>query len=558
MKADLLLLHAPSSWTFRDRPLYWGPVSDVIPSTPVFEMYPMGFVSIAEYLHRHGYKVDIANIALRMLEDPNVKVERLVASFDVQLFGIDLHWLVHANGSIELAKLCKKIHPDTKIVFGGLSATYYANELIQEDAVDFVMKGDSTELPLLKLLQELEKTNPDYSVVPNLVYRDKTVVDNGITYVPPTLDDFNLDFKFIVKMFTSVRGLKLRFPYRDYLKHPLLALFSVKGCTQNCILCGGSKYFYKTYCNRPKPAFRSPERLINDLLAIESYVKIPVIILSDLQQAGAKYWRELFKQIKAEHIDLPFVFELFQPAPKEYFENLSDLTVSLIISPDAWSEKIRKLNGKAAYSNAALEKNLAYALNVGVQKFDVYYMIGLVGQTKEELDRTLTYMDQKLAAFGEMVHFFIAPLTPFLDPGSLAFDYPQKYGLTRLFDDLESHYKALTSNCWKNLLNYESTLSREEIVRHTYDVADRLFDIKVKHGYLSQKEYAKQKELLRRSKESYQRLATAEAQQATLVTENVPSLDAPILTTNTELYFGNYSILNFRTFLRFIRKKLWG
>ena len=169
MKADLLLLHAPSTWTFRDRPLLWGPVSAVIPSTPVFEMYPMGFVSIIEYLHRYGYSADIANIAIRMLEHPKVDVERLISSFKAKLFGIDLHWLVHANGSIELARLCKKIHPDTKIVFGGLSSTFYANELIQEAAVDFVVKGDSTELPLVKLLQELEKKSrgsiTDYEVI---------------------------------------------------------------------------------------------------------------------------------------------------------------------------------------------------------------------------------------------------------------------------------------------------------------------------------------------------------------------------------------------------------
>lgn len=558
MKADLLLLHAPSSWTFRDNPSLWGPISDVIPSTPIFEMYPMGFVSIAEYLHRYGYKVEIANIALRMLEDPKLNVEKLISSFDTTLFGIDLHWLVHANGSLELAKVCKKIQPDTKIVFGGLSSTYYANELIQEKVVDFVIKGDSTELPLLKLLQELESTKPDYSVVPNLVYRDKTVVDNGITYVPESLDDFTLDFKFIVNMLSSVRGIRLRFPYREYLKNPLLAIFSVKGCTLNCLTCGGSQYFYKTYCNRREPAFRSPERIINDLLAIESYVKIPVFILSELQQAGTKYWREIFSQIKKEQIDLPLIFELYYPAPKEFFEKLSCLTeFSLQISPETWSEEIRKYQGKA-YSNAELEKNITYALSAGVKKFDLYYMIGLARQTQEELDRILTYLDQTITAFGDRVHFFIAPLSPFLDPGALAFDYPQKYGFKRLFKDLRAHYNALTSNCWKNYLNYEGTLSREELVWHTYDVADKLLDVKVKHAYLTQEEYAEKKQLIHRSWELYQLLEEADAKQDTLMIENVPGLDTSLLTTDTDLYFGNYRILNFRSFLRFVRKKLFG
>ncbi|MBL8056443.1 MAG: hypothetical protein JNK29_07075, partial [Anaerolineales bacterium] len=41
---DLVLLHPPSVFDFRERPAFDGPLSDVIPSSPVFEMYPVGFL----------------------------------------------------------------------------------------------------------------------------------------------------------------------------------------------------------------------------------------------------------------------------------------------------------------------------------------------------------------------------------------------------------------------------------------------------------------------------------------------------------------------------------
>jgi hypothetical protein len=44
---DLVLMHPPSVMDFRKRTLLSGPVSDLIPSTPVFEMYPIGFTTIA-------------------------------------------------------------------------------------------------------------------------------------------------------------------------------------------------------------------------------------------------------------------------------------------------------------------------------------------------------------------------------------------------------------------------------------------------------------------------------------------------------------------------------
>ena len=42
---------------------------------------------------------------------------------DPVAFGIDLHWLPHAHGSIEVARIVKKHHPETPVIFGGLSST---------------------------------------------------------------------------------------------------------------------------------------------------------------------------------------------------------------------------------------------------------------------------------------------------------------------------------------------------------------------------------------------------------------------------------------------------
>ena len=56
MSPALILLHAPSVYDFRQKTILYGPVSDLIPPSPVFEMYPIGFTSIAEYLERAGYQ----------------------------------------------------------------------------------------------------------------------------------------------------------------------------------------------------------------------------------------------------------------------------------------------------------------------------------------------------------------------------------------------------------------------------------------------------------------------------------------------------------------------
>ena len=76
---DLILLHAPSVFDFRESAGFFGPVSDVVPSTPVFEMYPIGLTTIAQRLEDEGFNVRIINIAYRMLKDAAYDVEAEIA-----------------------------------------------------------------------------------------------------------------------------------------------------------------------------------------------------------------------------------------------------------------------------------------------------------------------------------------------------------------------------------------------------------------------------------------------------------------------------------------------
>ena len=89
--ADLILLHPPSVYDFRQKTILYGPSSDFIPSSPIFEMYPIGFTSIVEYLEHAGYRVRIVNLAVRMLRDRNFNAEQLIRGLEAPLFGIDLH-----------------------------------------------------------------------------------------------------------------------------------------------------------------------------------------------------------------------------------------------------------------------------------------------------------------------------------------------------------------------------------------------------------------------------------------------------------------------------------
>jgi len=146
-RPDIALLHPPSVCDFRQMTIVPSPISDLIPSTPVFEMYPIGFTYLGEYLERNGINTRIVNIAQRMLESRKFDVARFLSRLEPSAFGIDLHWLTHAQGALELARLVKELHPQIPVIMGGYSATFFHRELAAYPQVDYVLRGDSTEEP---------------------------------------------------------------------------------------------------------------------------------------------------------------------------------------------------------------------------------------------------------------------------------------------------------------------------------------------------------------------------------------------------------------------------
>lgn len=70
MHLDLILLHPPSICKFRELPIFYGPISNVIPFSSISENHPICFTSLSAYLNLHGISVKIVN--LRLMRQLNV------------------------------------------------------------------------------------------------------------------------------------------------------------------------------------------------------------------------------------------------------------------------------------------------------------------------------------------------------------------------------------------------------------------------------------------------------------------------------------------------------
>jgi B12-binding domain/radical SAM domain protein len=469
---DLVLIHPPSVMDFRRKTQLSGPVSDLIPSTPVFEMYPIGFTTIASHLESKGYEVRIANIASRMLASDRFSPERFIRSVDASAFGIDLHWMPHVQGALEVARMVKEHHPDRPVVLGGFSSSYYHEELVRAyPQIDFVLRGDSTEEPFDHLMTALERGS-SLEGVPNLTWRDgERVRVNPLSHIPTDLNHVAIDYGLLVRKVLRYRDLTGHLPYADWKSNPMSIAVAVRGCIHNCLNCAGSCDSFSRYLGRDRPAHRSPELLADDIARAEEYVKGATFVVGDIRQAGKAYANRFLKELKSRKIDNEVVIELFTPAGKDFAGEVASSVerFSVQMSPETHDEAVRKAQGKP-YTNDGLEKSVRAFVDAGCGRFDLFFMIGLPLQTRESVVGTVAYARGLYEGFPDANLFpFISPLAPFLDPGGNAFENPEASGYRLFASTVEDHAKLAVMPSWKYVLNYETKwMSRDAIAEATY------------------------------------------------------------------------------------------
>ncbi|WP_337860488.1 TIGR04190 family B12-binding domain/radical SAM domain protein [Ferroplasma sp.] len=474
MKCDIAFIHPPSIYDFRQRDLKPGPISDIIPSTPVFEMYPIGFISMLSYLIPKGYNARIGNIASMMVMSDKFDPEKYLKNINTEIFGIDLHWLPHVHGAINIAKIIKKINPEAKVLLGGFSSSYFSSDIMKTfPDIDFVLKGDLQEFNVAKLIDVIEN-NGNLQEVPDLVYRENSNIKINSGSKENTLDNVFFDYKILMKNAIKYHDIKGHLPYTDWINNPESVSIIEHGCQFNCAFCGGSNFAYKNNYYPVSPIYRNPLTIARELELAQEILGSPAFIIGDINLAGEKFYTDLFRHVKELGIDIPLLTEYFRPPQKDYL-NLLGKTFngfSAEISPESSNEHIRQKNGRD-YSNEELEKSISNAMDAGCKKFDVYLTLGISGQDEKAVDKDIDYASQlmlKQKGTKMQVYSFISPLTPFIDPGSLIYEKPERYGFHITARTIKEYYDLLDKGkSWIDFLNYYNDwMSTDDIERLTY------------------------------------------------------------------------------------------
>ncbi len=464
LEYDVVLIHPPAIYDFRKRTIFPGALATV--ERIQYPKVALGVLSIADYLDRNGYKVIIDNLADRMVNSNDFDVEEHVKKMTARVFAIGLHWHHHSQGAIEIAKLCKRLHPEALVVIGGLTATCFHEEIIRKyNFVDAVIRGEA-EKPFLEFMKTLDK-NGKVMGTPNLTYR----LENGAAEVTPlmeadeTLDEYEFTRFDLLDPVTSVFNPSAP---------PRGSLVVCRGCIHNCVSCGASAYSYRKYLGRTKPAFRSPERIIEDIRKLNAQGIRQIGLYQDPRMGGEEYWRGLMEALRTEKLEIErLTLDLLAPADAEFVREVATTGIETIlyICPDTGCEEVRRRQGRP-YSNEELIETikLCHRYHLPVT---VFFSAGLAGETQETMKETWELWDRicslnkitiNRGGVGDIGRCVLTDgpiMGPIIiEPGSLSFDFPGKYGYKVLYDTLEKYIEAQNKPSWHQWQNYET----EELV----------------------------------------------------------------------------------------------
>jgi B12-binding domain/radical SAM domain protein len=499
---DVVMIHPPALYDFRRRPVFTGALGPSVEAVQ-FTKVPIGMLSVAEYLDRHGYKVILDNLGDRMVTVPGFDAEKHLGEYSAQIFAVGLHFQQHAQGSIEIARLVKRLHPNAIVIVGGLTATCFHEEIIQKyEFIDGVVRAEA-EKPMLELVRSVEKLGR-LSDTPNLTRR----TDHGDIVTTPLmpasldLDDFEYTRFDLLEPRTSI------FPKDSCDRY---ALEVCRGCAYNCAICGGSAYTYKKYLGMKKPAFRSPAKIVRDMKTLNEHGIFFIGLFQDPRMAGKKYWMELIDTLAREKPRFERLsMDLLIPAGEDFIRELSRIGRKIILHlcPDTGSEKVRKLLGRH-YSNDKLLETVKLCHKYGMPVTN-FFSVGLAGETDADIEKTwemweqLNQLDRKALEEGVFDDIFdtvpiggpiMGPIV--LDPGSRAFDAPEKYGYKLRYKNLEAYIGGLSQPSWHQWLNYETTLlNREAMVEQIHRTLDFTINQKEAFGFLDENQAGFERVLL--------------------------------------------------------------
>ncbi len=338
---------------------------------------PIASLYIATYLYENGYKPKIIDTHIE--NDYLSAIKKELADNDYLYVGITVIIGKFLKNAEELTYFIRGINPDIPIVWGGIMASIFPDEVLSAYAPDYVIRyeGEETALELADAL----KNHGSIDKIKGLSY----IKDGSIVHNEPRLPQSNLDQYPIPKWELLGKAFnKEQIPYY-YL------IMSSRGCPYNCSFCYKHSFDEGFKRNAPAWRYRSAEHIIKEIEYIYNKTGARVFTFGDDNFFVNKNRAlEILSYFREKNFYIEEVIGHLSCIDDDVISAMGGIVQTFIFSVETASPRLQKyINKNLDLSDIPGKVKKLYEQGI---VSPVSFIIGLPTEEKEDLRKNIDLM----------------------------------------------------------------------------------------------------------------------------------------------------------------------
>jgi len=334
---------------------------------PYISLVPTGLCYLHACLQEAGYDSTLANFSAW----PTSKVKQELLTFKPSFIGIS-QWTHNRHSSLELARMCRNLLPDSTIVMGGGHATFcYEDILIEGSPVNIVVLGEA-ESTLLELVARLS-SGEEWRSISGLAFRRNGTIT--VTTPRKSLDDLDrlpLPARYLDRSVGLDLDLQSEF------------IVTTRGCPSTCYFCSSPDFWGR------KVRFRSPGAIVEEIQYIrQKYGQIYFSIRDDTFTADRRRVLEFCSLLQKQEVNILWNCQSRVTAIDEelVIEMKRAGCECIQLGVESGSPRILQQLGKNIVP-AQIEHASALIRGIGIN-LSIYLISDIPGETDDDIRQTI-------------------------------------------------------------------------------------------------------------------------------------------------------------------------
>lgn len=410
--------------------------------------FPLGMAYIAAVLEKNGYSVKCLDTSAEGAKNeveinpeqirfglPPEKIKEAIQDFKPDYVGVSVSFTNQAENGHMICSITKEVDKNITTIMGGAYPTSDPEGALSDANLDFVINGEG-ERTIIQLLGAID-TKQKFREILGISFRD----DSKVCINPPMPFIENLDeIPFPARhLFDFEIYSNSEYAHGTFKEKPLASIITSRGCPFNCAFCFTKKMVGTRFRER------SVDNVISEIKHLISRYGVKEIHFED---DNLLFDKKRAKALFDELIGLKMNISWTTPngiavanLDKKILSKMKESGMySVIIAVESGNQRVLREILRKPLILKKVEEVVEILKDIEIP-VAIYWMIGLPGETKEEMEDTIE-LAEKLNKIYPRVYSSFSCYTPF--KGSDLYALCKSKNLINEEKDL-SHFKYCES-----------------------------------------------------------------------------------------------------------------